>query len=495
MTFEEQVGRVIIAVWRGESEEIAAQVALGRAGGLYIPAEAAPAEGELTATLNRLQRLATHPLLCLADAEGGLGPFVPGGLALAAARRIDLARRAGAQAAAEARARGIQLVLAPPFDVPRGASPLPGPCLGDNPSLVAHLGAAFVEGCQAAGAFAVGRYFPGRGGAAYDAQKHLAVLSPNRLALEKIDLAPYAEACRAGLGAIMTGHLHVPALDTLANRLATHSSAVVEGLLRGSLQFQGPVLSSDLDAPEVNARYGPAEAAVLAFAAGHDLLVTGHPAEVYRALYEVLLHGDIPPARLHEAVARVEAARQRLAEGPCAGEEALAAGPELAREVARASLVAIRGRPHLVARRRPLVIAQRLAPASGETLRRLAASRLPGAGVHLLDAEPAPAQLETVMPATASAGAALLVVERSPGGWEGDALSEATIDLAQALKQRGLPLGVALIGDPSALPRFAASDLLLYLPGSAAPHLEALFAYLGGEFEPTGRLPIFVPGL
>ncbi len=503
LTFEEQVGQVVVAAWPGEPEALGEAVALGRVGGLLLRPAASRAEGALAADLARLQRLATYPLLCLADAEGGLGPFVPGALTLAAARRPELAYRAGALAAAEARTRGAQVVLAPPLDVPREASHwCAGASFGDNPSLVARLGAAFVEGCQAMGAMAVGRHFPGRGGAACDAARGLQVLAQDRASLDKIDLLPYAKACRVGLGAIMSGHLHVAALDTLPTRLATHSSAVVQGLLRGTLAFQGLLLTDNLDAPEVSAHYGAAEAAVLAFAAGHDLLVTGHPQEVYRALYEVLLHGDIPAARLAEALGRIWAARRWLGLAgearPAAWSAELERGPELAQEVARASLVAVHGRREPVARPRPLLVAHRQARPDGslleDDLRALAAARWPGSHLHLLDPRPAAEQLEEVMAAAGGADSALVFLDL-PWTQPQGRLLEAMAALAAALKRAGLPVGVVLMGNPVALPRWREADLLVYLPGDGAAALEAALACLGGGLEAAGRLPLMVPGL
>ena len=509
LSFDEQIGQLIIALWPGDPAETAALVAQGRIGGLLIPAEAARGEGELVEALGRLQRLATYPLLCIGDAEGGLGPLVPGALALAAARRPDLARRAGALAAAEARARGLQMVLAPPFDVQRDPGPLPlaGPSLGDNPPLVARLAAAFVEGCQGAGALAVGRYFPGRGGAVYDADNRRWVLAHDRSTLEKLDLPPYVEACRAGLAAIMTGHLHVAALDHLPSRLATHSSAVVDGLLRRSLRFEGLLLSNNLDAPEVRARYGPAEAAVLAFAAGHDLLVTESPGQAYRALYEVLRNGDIPASRLEDAMARIGACRAWLREreesaqgwtpgSPAA--DALALGPTLAREVAEASLALLRGRPDLLARPGLLVVANHLARLDGsqvdEELQRLAASYIGEPSFHLLDARRASEQLDTILDAAAMAPAALLFLGLPPGR-EAHSPIEASVALAQTLKRAGLPVGVVVMGSPYPLARFGEADLLLYSPGDAPAYLEALFACLRGELAPCGHLPMHVQGV
>jgi beta-N-acetylhexosaminidase len=503
LSLEEQVGQVIVASWLADQERLAWLVARGWVGGMLIPPDAGPAAGELAATLNGLQWLASHPLLCAADlANPAL--WDPGALALGAAHQPDLARRAGAEAGARARAVGVHLLLGPTLDVHRG----PGRgkaawrSFGENPSLVASLGAAFVAGCRAAGALAVGRDFPGGGGTLYDAGRGLAALPYDRQTLEKIDLLPYVQACRAGLGAIISGHVHVSALDNLPSRLATHSSAVVQGLLRTTLQFDGLLLTSSLDTPEVATRYAPGQAAVLAIAAGHDLLITASPEEVYRTLYEVFLHGDVPRARLEEAVRRVWAAREWLG---LLGERYVATAaavgrpePTLAQELAQAALVAIRGRPELLAGRPLLVLANRSLRPDGtpleDDLRHLAAGRLRLVAFHTLDPRPAPSQLDGALAAAGGAEGALLFADL-PGDQPDSPAAGTLAAMAQALKRLGLVVGVVAVGDPYALARFPAADLLLYLAGDSRPYLEAAFAYLLGQVEALGRLPVTVPGL
>lgn len=502
LSLEDQVGQLVVAVWSGDWDRLAPLVARGRVGGVLLPAGAGPEAGELAPRLNRLQRLSTYPLLCAADlANPGL--WDPGGPALGAARQPELARRSGELAGRLARAQGVHLLLGPTFDVLReAAGPGAGRACGENPSLVAELAAAWVAGCRRARALAVGRSFPGGGGAVYDAGRTLAALPQGRQTLEKMDLLPYQEALPAGLGAIATGHLHVAALDTLPTRLATHSSAVVEGLLRGTLGYDGLLLTDGLEAPEVGTRYAPGQAAVLALAAGHDLLVTTQPEEVYRALYEVLSHGDVPLARLEEAVRRIGRAKRWLGlfEDRCVPTPAEApAVADLADELARAALVRVRGGWDLLAGRRALVVANRRVRADGSAmegdLQRLAAGYLAQAAFRGLDPRPTPAQVDGVLTAAAGAGAALIFWGAPLEGEGPSQAAEALVALAQALKRMGLTVGAVVLGDPSALARFTAADLLLHLPGDGLPCLEAAFAYLLGHAGAPGRLPVSVRGL
>lgn len=503
LSLEEQVGQVIMGIWTGDLERLAGLVAQGCVGGLFLPPGSAPAPRAMAETLNRLQRLSTYPLLCAADLRMGPGPRVPSELALGAARQPDLARRSGMMAGKLARAMGIHLVLSPSLDVwhEAGQAPWPLRTFGETPSLVILLGTAFIEGCHAAGALAAGSRFPGCGAALYDTERRLAVLPQDRQTMERIDLLPYVEAGRAGLRVVMSAHVHVSALDSLPNRLATHSSAVASRLLRRTLGFDGLLLSDNLDAAEVNARYTPGQAAILAFAAGHDLLLTANPEQVYRALYEVLLHGDIPLARLQEAVSRIWAAKawlgladERFVTPPADHWEQETA---LARQVARAALTAIRGQPSLVPWRHPLVLSNRVSRPDGRPLEadlaRLAADQFPQATCRTLDPQPGAAQIDGALAAAGNVDAALLFLEIKPGdpGDVGDAMAA----LAQAGKRIGLPVAVVVVGNPAPLIRFSGADLLIYTPSDALPDLEAAFSYVNGQFAASGRLPISVPGL
>jgi len=503
-TLEELVGQVIMAVWPEDEERLAALVARGRIGGVFLRPGQGAGWRQLAAALSTLQRTATYPLLCAADPVAMAGPLSPCELALGAARLPELAQRCGRAAGAQARALGIHLLLAPSLDVHREPGPQACPMrsFGENPSLAGRLGAAFVAGCHAGRALAVAGRFPGRGGAVYDPERALYVLPHDRQTLEKIDLVPYVEACGAGLRAIMSGHLHVVALDNLPNRLATHSSAVVEGLLRRTLRFSGLLLSDNLDAPEVRARYRPGQAAVLALAVGHDLLVTESPEEVYRALYEVVQHGDIPLERLREAAGRVWAAKEWLG---LPGErfvdlppEEVAEVPALASEVARASLTVVWGRPERLAGPGAVVLSSRSRRADGSAVeadvRRLAGNLLTDVSFYALDPDPAPTQLDQVAASAATARAALLFVDAVGAGADWPGL-KAMAALAQTCKRVGLPVGVFLLGNPHVLARFCQVDLLAYLPGHEQPYLEAAFSFLLGRSGAPGRLSVTVAGM
>src|SRR5690606_31064133 len=101
-------------------------------------------------------------------------------------------------------------------------------------------------------------------------------------------------------------------------RPATLSPTILQGLLRAELGFDGVIVSDALDMAGASAAHGIPRAAVLAIAAGCDLLCIGtdntdaQRAEIERALDDAVATGALDPARLADASARVTALARSL---------------------------------------------------------------------------------------------------------------------------------------------------------------------------------------
>src|SRR3989442_3584942 len=94
---------------------------------------------------------------------------------------------------------------------------------------------------------------------------------------------------------------------------ATLAAAVLTGLLRDSLGFQGLVVTDALDMGAIVSKYGAGEAAVRAFLAGADLLVIpADPDSAVSALVAAVASGRIATARLDASVRRLLQIKQRL---------------------------------------------------------------------------------------------------------------------------------------------------------------------------------------
>ncbi len=181
---------------------------------------------------------------------------------------------------------------------------------GAEPELVARHSEAFVRGLQQAGVAACAKHFPGHGNTSVDSHHAVPVIDRRRDLLEQIELVPFRAAIAAGVQAVMTGHLLVPAYDDTLP--ATLSRPILTDLLRGELGFEGLVVTDGIEMQGVRRRYGLEGATVRALAAGADAICVGgdHADELTAirlrdAIVAAVRSGELSLERLCEAVERV----------------------------------------------------------------------------------------------------------------------------------------------------------------------------------------------
>jgi beta-N-acetylhexosaminidase len=265
------------------------------------------------------------PLWVGVDQEGGRvarlrRPFTewPPAIALGRSGRADLAARFARALATELAAVGISLDFAPVLDVltnPR--NPVIGDrALAETAEDAGRLGAAVVRELQARGIAACGKHFPGHGESSVDSHLELPVLDLSPERLRRVELVPFKEAIAAGVAGLMPGHLLVPALD--ADRPATISPAILQGLLREDLGFDGVVFTDDLDMKGIAGRLTRDQALVAAIGAGCDAgLLCGTDCATHAAALEALVHAvereELPLKRIEEALSRNRRAKERFA--------------------------------------------------------------------------------------------------------------------------------------------------------------------------------------
>ena len=289
--------------------------------------------GQLGDLIAGLRAAADEPVVAI-DEEGGdvtriahlTGSPYPGNAALGAVDDPALTRAVYRALGADLAALGVTLNLAPSVDVNTAAdNPVIGTrSFGADPALVARNAAAAVTGLQSAGVAACAKHFPGHGSTSIDSHHEIATVTGSMEVITRRDLPPFVAAIEAGVRAVMPGHLRIPALP--GNLPASLSAAVQTGLLRGELGFDGVIVSDALEMRAVSAPYGISEAAVMAVAAGTDLLCLGRDQdqltylEVRQALVDAVRSGRLPASRLEESVERVRelrgwvtAARERAA--------------------------------------------------------------------------------------------------------------------------------------------------------------------------------------
>ena len=421
--------------WELPNAELQHLLQLG-VGGVILLGGSAP---EVLLRSQQLRRWAGQELLLCADVEEGVGQRFEGAswlvppLALGQLhgrdpeRAIALAERYGHCTGRDARAIGLNWVLGPVCDVNNNpANPVINVrAWGETAEAVSALAAAFTRGVQAEGVLACAKHFPGHGDTSSDSHLELPLIRHGRTRLDAIELPPFRAAIAAGVAAVMTAHLMLTALDQ--ERPATLSRAVLTGLLRKELGFNGLIVTDALVMEAIAGHYGAGEAAVLALEAGADLVLM--PADAHlalKAIAEAVSSGRLSQAQLERSAER---RRQALAQASLGAADAAperAAHPDraLELELVQASL-------------------QVLGPAGASPSQIHATPSLPPCGVNLIRCDNAlaapflPLTAPAVVLPEARGYRTCLVEARSPSPWS-DA-PEAPLELSK------LPPGPVLL--------------------------------------------------
>src|SRR5689334_10853871 len=345
MTLDEKIGQMIVPAFQStylssdsdEFDRLATLVRDLHVGGLIMFGGSEPAPNVLlnptygtvilgqplaaASTLNRLQDLATVPLLNAADFESGAGFRLAGAtafpreMAFGAANDERLTFEAGKIAAQESRALGIHVDFAPVVDVnnnPRNPV-INTRSFGEDPARVGTLASAYVRGLVAGGAIATLKHFPGHGDTATDTHLGLATIPYDKDRLAKVELPPFKAAIAAGADAVMVAHIALPEIDPAPGIPATLSQPVVSGLLRKDLGFRGLVYTDSMEMQGVTKQFPAGEAAVRAVLAGNDFVLHS-PDEraAATALKAAVAKGTITAARIDESVTRILQTKARL---------------------------------------------------------------------------------------------------------------------------------------------------------------------------------------
>lgn len=281
--------------------------------------------GELALRSQQLREWAKISPLLAADIEEGVGQrfagatWFPPPMSLGAIARQDLhqaqayAEQLGGFTSQEALAIGLNWVLAPVVDVNNNPD---NPVInvrafGETPAVVSQLATAFIQGAQRYPVLTTAKHFPGHGDTATDSHLELPVLPYAEERLAQIELPPFQAAIAAGVDAVMSAHLQIPAWD--AEYPATLSHRILTQALRQQLGFEGLIVTDALVMGAITNRYGPNEAAVLAVEAGVDIvLMPVDPEGAIQAICEAVENGRIALERIQASIERIWRAKIKV---------------------------------------------------------------------------------------------------------------------------------------------------------------------------------------
>ncbi|MDX5422172.1 MAG: glycoside hydrolase family 3 protein [Hymenobacteraceae bacterium] len=270
---------------------------------------------------NRYQAASKVPLLIAMDAETGIGMRLdstvqyPYQQMLGAVEDNGLIYAMGAEVAAEFKRLGMHINFAPVADINNNPkNPIISyRAFGEDRLDVTAKSLAYMRGMQESGIIAVAKHFPGHGDTDVDSHYDLPVIPFNRTRLDSLELYPFQELIRHGVGGVMVAHMHIPQLDSTKNLPSTLSEPIVTGLLKRQLEFKGLVFTDAMVMKGVTKYFEPGEAEARALVAGNDVLerLNSVPRAI-RAVKAAIARGEISQEEIDRRCKRVLTAKQWL---------------------------------------------------------------------------------------------------------------------------------------------------------------------------------------
>ncbi|UOR13999.1 glycoside hydrolase family 3 protein [Halobacillus amylolyticus] len=333
MTINEKIGQMLMPDfrnWEGENvtemlPEIEQIVKDYHLGGVILFRENVVTTEQTAKLVADYQAAAEkYGLLMTIDQEGGIvtrlqsGTDMPGNMALGATRSSEISYNVGEAIGEELNALGINMNLAPVLDVNNNPdNPVIGVrSFGESPELVAELGVAYTEGLQSTGVAATAKHFPGHGDTAVDSHLGLPEVPYDKERLMEVELYPFQQAMDAGIDAIMTAHVTFPKIDdtkviskkdgSKISLPATLSPKVLTGLMREEMGYEGVIITDALNMNAITEHFGSVDAVIRAVKAGTDIILMPVGLEkVVDGLLEAVETGEISVDRIEQSVERI----------------------------------------------------------------------------------------------------------------------------------------------------------------------------------------------
>ncbi len=323
MTAAERAGQLLMVGLQptGSSTRLAAQVRSQHLGGVIYLGGWSGGTASMARTSARLQEGAGGSLLIAADQEGGQvqqlrGPgFTRMPSARAQAETGAKSQEANVRAwSAELAKAGVGVNLAPVADtVPTSLGAANQPIgrfrrdfVPGSPQGNATYVAAFVRGSLAADVIPTVKHFPGLGRVTGNTDVTSAGTTDSTADLGDPYLQPFAAGIEAGAPVVMVSSARYPALDP--DHRAMFSKAVITGLLRDRMGFEGVVITDDVGAAKAVAAVPVGERATRFLAAGGDIVLTADAGQAPTMLRAIARSRATSPAfaeQVDAAAARV----------------------------------------------------------------------------------------------------------------------------------------------------------------------------------------------
>ncbi|MCW3114955.1 MAG: beta-glucosidase-like glycosyl hydrolase [Segetibacter sp.] len=229
---------------------------------------------------NLYQSLAKTPLMVTIDGEWGVGMRLDSIISFQRQMMIgavsdgQLVYRFGRAVGEQCKRLGIHVNFAPVVDVNNNPENpvINDRSFGEDKYKVALFGVQYMKGMQDVGVMACAKHFPGHGDVSVDSHFDLPVINKTRSQLDSLELYPFRQMIKEGVGSVMIAHLYIPSIDTIANQATSLSYNNVTSLLRNELGFKGLTFTDALEMKGVSKYYPAGQASAQSLIAGNDML-------------------------------------------------------------------------------------------------------------------------------------------------------------------------------------------------------------------------------
>jgi beta-N-acetylhexosaminidase len=320
LSLQEKLGQMMMVGFAGRELDETTQAMLARfhVGGICLFKRNISSSAQVALMNDALHRLfegKITPFIAV-DQEGGnviriddSPMLLPSAMALGAADSEELALQAGKAMGEDLRLLGFNMNLAPVVELNLNLrnDVLGTRAFGSGSEMVSKLGKAFIRGQQGTQVVTVAKHFPGHGRSATDSHKGLPRLEETEDQM-RAQWEPFQAVIEQGVDAMMTAHVSLPNIsgDSVP---ATLSPRLLKGILRSQLNFEGVVLTDELEMEAVAKQYSAGDAAVLSIEAGADMVLIPWQAqkkeEVFLALNEAATQGRLTEERINASVRRL----------------------------------------------------------------------------------------------------------------------------------------------------------------------------------------------
>ncbi|WP_372663174.1 beta-N-acetylhexosaminidase [Cohnella sp.] len=321
MTLEQKIGQMILAGIDGTSIDQATRTIIAKQhiGGIILYKDNfsdLSGSVKLVNELKKANKGNPAPLFISVDQEGGKVSrlpkdfvAIPDNAKVGRTDDADLAKEMGALLAQEVRIMGFNVDFAPVLDINSNPkNPVIGTrSFGNNAKLVTKMGIAEMNGLREGGTISVVKHFPGHGDTSVDSHLDLPIVRKTTEQLEQLEWIPFRAAIKENADAVMVAHILFPLIDPDAP--ASLSKVIIGQQLRGTLGYDGVVITDDMTMGAIAKNYGIEDAAIRSVEAGSDILLIAHGYDTEKKVYNKLLQsvksGQMRESRIDESVYRI----------------------------------------------------------------------------------------------------------------------------------------------------------------------------------------------